>query len=157
CFDEKEDLQAFLINLPDSADNKGRIRAAYPDWHEATPEQRNAYRKEDRAKQRAIAEEKIRAGTAQAFNMDLEGRHGPHAPQQIETKTEEPPLRRAQRQLRGQKAQHWSGLSEADKLRVIEGEIDWSGVPPRNKEALLADEIDFAKITPEQFKFVYAD
>ncbi len=41
CFDEKQDLQAFLINLPESADRNLRLRL-HPDWREVTPEQRTS-------------------------------------------------------------------------------------------------------------------
>jgi hypothetical protein len=84
-WDEKEDLEAFLINLPESANHRDRLHAAYPDWHEATREQRDAYWKEDLANQRALAEAKIKSGTAPSFNMDLDGKHGPYEPQQIGT------------------------------------------------------------------------
>ncbi len=157
CFDEKEDLQAFLINLPESADHRRRISEAYPDWHQVTPEQRDAYLAEDRARQRAIAEEKVRNSTAQSFDMDLDGREGPHTPQPVRTEAREAPRERAERQLREQHAYRTSGLSEAGRLRMIEGEIDWAGVTAKDKETVLAREVDFARITPEQFRFVYED
>jgi hypothetical protein len=182
-FKEKEDLVAFLINLPESADNKGRISVAYPDWHDVTHEQRSAYLEEDRASQRLLAQEKIRAGTARSFNMDLEGAHGPYEPQRLESRSDEPPLQRVERQLSDFKASHpppkrdssfpagrigdllrglmdhsWeSGLTDAGKLRVLEGELDWTDVSDRDKEAVLAREVDFTKITREQFDYVYFD
>lgn len=156
-FDDRKDLEAFLINLPESADNRGRIKAAYPDWHEVTPEQRDAYLAEDRANQRALAEAKRRDGTAASYNMDLEGKHGPHKPQQVRADTREAPTDRVERQLRAHKRDGIGGLSEAGKLRVLEGEINWTGVDARHKETVLAREVDFAAITPEQFAFVYQD
>jgi hypothetical protein len=157
CFDQKEDLQAFLINLPESADHRRRIGEAYPDWHEATPDQRTAYLTEDRARQRAIAQEKVNNGTAQSFDMDFDGQAGPHPPQQIRTDSREEPLARVGRQLRFHHGHGMSGLSHAGRLRMIEGEIDWNGVDATHKEAVLSREIDFAKITPEQFRYVYQD
>lgn len=100
CFKHKEDLQAFLINLPESADHRRRISAAYPDWSSVTHEQRDTYLKDDRLKQRALAGEKVRAGTAQSFNMDLEGEHGPYEPQEIRRSGQKPPdIRPATRSL----------------------------------------------------------
>jgi hypothetical protein len=100
----------------------------------------------------------VKNGTAQSFNMDLEGEHGPYEPQRIEGRSNEPPAGRVERQLRDWKAYHsWGGLSEAGKLRVLEGEIDWTGVAAVDKEAVLAREVDFARITPQQFAFVYED
>lgn len=81
-FTEKEDLVAFLVNLPETAD-RGRIRRLYPDWREVTDERRIAYRAEDRSRLRALAAAKIEAGTATRFDMDLDGRRGPHAPQRL--------------------------------------------------------------------------
>ena len=82
CFKTEKDLVAFLINLPESAE-RNRIFAKYPDWSEVSHEQRTAYINQNMADQRALAMEKIRAGTAQRFNLDFEGKHGPYAPQQI--------------------------------------------------------------------------
>ena len=157
CFDEKQDLQAFLVNLPESADHRSRIRAAYPDWEQVSDEQRTAYLAEDRAAQRAIAAEKLKSGTAQSFDMDLEGKQGPHEPQHIRKADGPAPLERVERELRGFDAFRDEGLSEAGRLRMIEGEIDWTGVSAADKEVILAREIDFKRITPEQFTFVYAD
>src|SRR4051812_41442247 len=74
-FKERGDLEAFLINLPESADRNLRVKL-HPDWHDVTAEQRTAYLAEDRAMQRALAEEKLRDGTAPSYNMDLEGKLG---------------------------------------------------------------------------------
>jgi hypothetical protein len=156
-FDDRKDLEAFLINLPGSADNRGRIRAAYPDWQEVTPEQRDAYLAEDRASQRALAEQKLSTGAAASYNMDLDGKGGPYKPQRVRSDAGEEPLARVERQLAGHKRDGMPGLSEAGKLRVVEGEIDWTGVDARHKEAVLAREMNFAAITPEQFTFVYQD
>jgi len=171
CFDEKEDLQAFLINLPDSANHRARIAAAYPDWHEVTHEQRGAYLEEDRANQRLLAEGTVKSGTAPSFDMDLEGEHGPHEPQRIESRSKEPPIDRVERQIAAYQAVEavnakragypiasgeWPlGYSDTLKLLVLEGKMDWTGVIAKDKEAVLAREVDFAKITPEQFRFVY--
>ena len=157
AFDEKKDLEAFLINLPESADNRGRIRAAYPDWHDVTPQKRDTYLAEDRASQRALAESKLLNRTAPSYNMDLDGKHGPYKPQQVRNDDGETPLDRVGRQLRAHKRDGMPGLSEAGKLRVLEGEIDWTGVDAQYKQAVLAREVNFAAITPEQFAFVYQD
>src|SRR5262245_15753858 len=107
AFKGKEDLQAFLINLPESADRNLRLKL-HPDWRDVTPEQRDAYFEQDKLLFRAMAAERVRDGTAQSFNMDLEGEHGPHAPQHIERRSVEPPLERVERQLREYKAAHAS-------------------------------------------------
>jgi hypothetical protein len=80
CFKSEDDLVAFLVNLPESAD-RGRRLSLHPDWHEVTAAQRRAYIEEDDARLRAQAAAKREAGTAPTFNMDLDGRAGPHAPQ----------------------------------------------------------------------------
>jgi hypothetical protein len=75
CFARQEDLLAFLINLPESADRDAFI-AAHPDWHDVTHEQRLAYMEERDAKLRRLAEEKRKAGTADLFQVlrfDTEG------------------------------------------------------------------------------------
>jgi hypothetical protein len=182
CFQQREDLEAFLINLPESADRNLRLKL-HPDWRDVTPAQRDAWFEQDRLLFRAMAAERVKNGTAQSFNMDLEGEHGPHEPQRIERRSTEPPIERVERQLRDYKASHappkrdpslpdgtlgelihglmdhsWeSGLSEAGKLRVLEGELDWTGVSDRDKEAILAREVDFTKITRDQLEFVYED
>src|SRR4051794_9357122 len=81
-FKRKEDMVAFLVCLPESAD-RNRLRTIYPDWHDVTHEQRGAYMEEDRARLRALADEKLKAGTAQQFEMDLDGQNGPHIPQRV--------------------------------------------------------------------------
>jgi hypothetical protein len=83
CFKREDDLIAFLVNLPETAVQE-RLMTLYPDWKEVTHEQRVIYMEEDRARLRALAAAKMKAGTAQKFNMDLEGRHGPHTPQQLD-------------------------------------------------------------------------
>jgi hypothetical protein len=157
-FKEKEDLQAFLINLPESADRNKRLKL-HPDWRDVTPEQRDIYFEQDKLLFRAMAEEKLRDGTAQSFNMDLEGEQGPYEPQRIESRSKEPPIERVERQLQDWKTyRSWEGsLSEAGKLRVLEGELDWTGVDAKDKEILLAREVDFTRVTPKQFAFVYAN
>jgi hypothetical protein len=172
-FKEKEDFQAFLINLPESGD-RGLRRRLHPDWADVTPEQRDAYFEQDKLLFRAWADEKVKNGTAQSFIMDLEGKHGPYPePQRIRPRSAEPPLDRLERQLAHHKAgeavkareagypigpDEWPrGYTEALKLRVVEGNLDWTGVDARDKEAVLAREVNFAAITPEQFKFVYQD
>jgi hypothetical protein len=61
-FNRRADLMAFLVCLPASVDS--RLAA-------------------DTKRLRAVAEAKIATGTAQAFNTDLDGRAGPHAPQRL--------------------------------------------------------------------------
>lgn len=173
CFDEKQDLRAFLTNLPESAD-RGLRRRLHPDWGDVTPEQRNAYFDQDKLLFRAWADEKVKNGTAQSFIMDLEGEHGPyHEPQRIEPRSAAPPLDRLERQLADYKAaeaararsagypiepDEWPrGYNEPLKLRVLEGELDWSGVGDKEKEAVLAREVDFGKISRDQLNFVYED
>jgi hypothetical protein len=172
CFKEKEDLEAFLVNLPESADRYLRLKL-HPDWSDVTPEQRDAYFEQDKLLFRAMAAEKVKNGTAQSFNMDLEGQNGPHEPQRIENQSKEPPLARVERQIADYKAAEavnadragypiepgeWPrGSTDTLKLRVLEGEIEWTGVAAKDKEAVLAREVDFAGITPEQFAFVYQD
>ena len=181
-FREKEDLEVFLVNLPESAD-RDRLRKPHPDWADATPERRQAYRDEDRASLRAMAGEKVEAGTAPSFSMDLDGEHGPHPPRRVPAAGGEHPRDRLERQVAEYKAMHappvfapdspagrmgglarallddsWQdGLSEAGKLRVLEGNMDWAGVDPSDKEAILRREVDFARVTRKQFDFVYRD
>jgi hypothetical protein len=92
---------------------------------------------------------------------------------------EEPPLDRVERQLRHWKHDHsrefipdpatgrigpgthrwpedaWAVMPEADKLRVLETEIDWTGVHVLQKAVVLAREVDFTKIPPDQLDPVY--
>lgn len=156
-FDAREDLEAFLVNLPESANHKQRISAAYPDWDTVSHEQRDVYLAEDRANQRALAEAKRHAGTAASYNMDLEGERGPHEPQRIQATDQKSPLERVEGRLGALKADGWTGYNDPLKLRLLEGEIDWSGVAPRDKEAILKREVNFAAITPDQFEFVFQD
>lgn len=182
-FEEQQDLEAFLLNLPESADRNLRL-TLHPDWREVTPEQRAAYFEQDKLAFRAMAQAKIASGTSPSYNMDLDGVQGPYEPQRIPTpECSESPIERVERQLREYKASHApperdarlppgtlgnlvlglmdhsfeSGLSEAGKLRVLEGEIDWTGVSDEDRAAVLAREVDFTGITPEQFDFVYED
>jgi hypothetical protein len=155
-FREKEDLVAFLVMLPESADRGRRLRL-HPDWHDVTDERRTAYIEEDRLALRAKAQKKIETGNAQSFSMDLDGKEGPHSPQRIDPNPRQQPLERVEQQLRDHKAYRMQGLNDAGKLRVIEGEIEWTGIAFRDKEAILAREVNFAAITPEQFRFVYED
>jgi hypothetical protein len=120
-----------------------------------------------------MAAEKVRNGTAQSFNMDLEGKDGPYEPQRIESRSTEPAIDRVERQIAEHKAAEaviakragypidpgeWPrGYTETLKLRVLEGQFDWTGVAAKDKEAVLAREVNFAAITPEQFAFVYED
>lgn len=111
---------------------------------------------EDKLKFRAMAAENIASGTAHSYSMDLEGEHGPHTPQQIpETPSQEKPIERVVRQLREDGIP--GGLSEAGKLRFLEGEIDWDGVKARDKEVILSRVVDFSKIKSNAFEFVYQD
>jgi hypothetical protein len=154
-FDEQQDLEAFLINLPESADRNLRLKL-HPDWREVTPEQREAYMEEDKLMFRAMAREKIASGTAHSFIMDMDGEHGPYAPQQIpKVATQEEPLRRVERQLREDGIP--GGLSEAGKLRFLEGEINWDGVNAGDKAAILSREVDFSKMRSDAFEFVFQD
>jgi hypothetical protein len=71
----------------------------------------------------------------------------------------EPPLDRAERQLREWKAAN-NGLSmefEAGKLHVLEQDVDWTGVGDRDKQRVLAREVDFSKISRDELNDVYAD
>ena len=45
----------------------------------------------------AMAEEKMRAGTARSFSMDLDGKQDPDAPQEIQEAGGEPPIERRNR------------------------------------------------------------
>ncbi len=68
CFDKREDLLAFLVNLPESADHEAFV-ASHPDWHEVSDEQRELFMQERDAKLRQLTEEKQEAGTAEHFNV----------------------------------------------------------------------------------------
>jgi hypothetical protein len=73
---------------------------------------------------------------------------------------EETPLERVERELRDWKtyvpAAWEGGVSEVDKLRMLEGEMDWSGVSAKDKQSLLAREVDFTKITPDELDMLEA-
>jgi hypothetical protein len=94
---------------------------------------------------------------------------------------EEPALERVERQLRDWKIDHspefvpdpatgrigpgtyrptqdaWASISAAEKLRVLEAELDWNGVVDKAKESVLAREVDFSKMTRDQLNSVYED
>lgn len=99
-------------------------------------------------------------------------------------KADEPSLERVERQLRDWKHNHstefrpdhatgrigpgthrwendaWAVMAEADKLRVMEGELNWGAIGDINdhaKEALLAREVDFSKISREQLNSMYEE
>src|SRR5205823_3799297 len=81
----------------------------YPDWRDVTPEQRAAYMAEDKARLRELAGQKMAAGTALTFTMDLEGKDGPHQVQDFThlwRNPKEAPLARVERQLREWKEAH---------------------------------------------------
>lgn len=67
CFDQKEDLLAFLTNLPESAARDWVQQ--HPDWHEVSHERRIAYIEERRSHLRKLMEEKQKAGTADYFSV----------------------------------------------------------------------------------------
>jgi hypothetical protein len=93
----------------------------------------------------------------------------------------EPPLQRAERQLRDWKVANspafipdpaagrigpgtyrpaedaWAGATEVQKLAVLESELDWTGVSDKDKEALLAREVDFTKISRDELNGMYAE
>jgi hypothetical protein len=93
-------------------------------------------------------------------------------PVQERAAKDEPPLDRVERQLRDWKHAHstafvpdpatgrigpgthrwlddaWAVMPEADKLRVLESELDWTGVGDHDKAAVLAREVDPSK-SPE--------
>jgi hypothetical protein len=105
-------------------------------------------------------------------------------PAKERSKVDEPPLERVERQLRDWKHDHstdfrpdpatgrmgpgthrwlddaWVKMSESDKLRVLEGELDWGAIgaiDDRSKEVLLAREVDFSKISRDQLNSLYED
>ncbi len=128
---------------------------------------------QDKARLRALTQDQVRNGTAQSFNTDLEGKHGPYLPQRIDSRRDEPPLARVERQIAEYKAveatnakqagypiaaREWPrGYTETLKLRVLEAEFDWTGVSDEAKEAILGREVDFRRITRDQLEFVYED
>lgn len=68
CFDKREDLVAFLVNLPESAD-RDLFRKKYPHWQNVTHEERMAMMEEHRADLRKLMEEKQKDGSADYFNV----------------------------------------------------------------------------------------
>jgi hypothetical protein len=173
---ERQDLEAFLVNLPESLDGNLRLRL-HPDWRAVSPEQREAYAEQDKLLFRAWAAEKVRNGTAQAFNMDLEGEHGPHEPQRIEARGSEPPAVRIERQIRELKSRaefietvdrftappvhgfvdinqeeriigdSWGQLSESRKLEQLDT-LDWQGVTPLQRLCVIEGEVDLNRVSP---------
>ena len=77
CFNHKEDLLAFLVNLPETA-NRNWNRLLYPDWHQVTSEQRDAYLEENQARLRDLMQEKIQAGIAARFPVYPDDGSGPY-------------------------------------------------------------------------------
>jgi hypothetical protein len=67
-FSRKEDLLAFLINLPESADRDWIIRR-HPDWHDVTHEQRGVFLEEHQEYLRDLAAEKQQNGIPDYFNV----------------------------------------------------------------------------------------
>src|SRR5262245_50478651 len=49
CFDWREDILAFLANLPESAAITCNRRVPHPDWDEVTPELLSVYMEQDEA------------------------------------------------------------------------------------------------------------
>lgn len=95
-FKTAEDMQAFLINLPESGDRQ-RMRKLYPDWSEVTPEQRDGYMEDSRAKLRAAMEEKIATGSAQLYPVYPDDGSGPYnGKEPFRVKSIEPPLQRVE-------------------------------------------------------------
>jgi antirestriction protein ArdC len=108
CFDHKEDLLAFLVNLPDSA-NRNRVKELFPDWHEVSPEQRSAYIQENRARLRNLMQQKIEVGTAPRFPVYPDDGSGPYRGQEpfrIKTVSQELPLKRVESAIREYKETH---------------------------------------------------
>ena len=184
CFNRKEDLLAFLVNLPETADRYRRMKL-YPDWYEVTHEQREAYGEEDLARLRELMAEKQKAGTARHYPMYPEDDRGPfrdQEPLRIEADSKLPPVERVEEKLREYKERHrpppgdlslpagtagnfidrfldhsWeSGLSETGKLYVLE-KFDWSGVSDHDKEAILRREVDFTCITKDRIEWVFGE
>lgn len=66
-FDTRDDLIAFLVNLPESTLGP---KADYPNWADVTHEERRRMMVQHRAKLRRMANKMIRAGTANRFVVD---------------------------------------------------------------------------------------
>jgi hypothetical protein len=67
CFDTREDLIAFLVMLPESADRNWFEK--YPDWYDVSPEERASRFRKRRADLRQQAAEKRKNGSAGYFNI----------------------------------------------------------------------------------------
>jgi hypothetical protein len=157
CFDHKDDLVAFLLNLPWSA-IRDRVQMAHPNWNHASAERRAQYIEEDRALLRERAAAMLLAGTAPTFDTDLEGLNGPHIPQRIPD-PEIPSIRESlwdqvERQARFNGHSFESALKNAAILLFMET-LDWTGVDPQDKKAVFAETVAFERITPDQFAWVY--
>ena len=68
CFDRRDDLMAFLVNLPESAGELS-CGARNPDWAEISSEERHKRIEEHHAFLRNRMEEKRTAGTDKWFNV----------------------------------------------------------------------------------------
>ena len=66
CFDRKEDLLAFLVNLPESASRDWIVRR-HPDWDDVTHEKRGEYIQEHQEFLRKLAAEKQQKGEAKCW------------------------------------------------------------------------------------------
>jgi hypothetical protein len=156
CFKTKEDMLAFLVNLPESAD-RNRMKKLYPDWHEVTHEQRDAYFEDSAARLRVAMEEKQKAGTAQHFPVYPDDGSGPYCDKEpFRINSQEPPLVGIEQKIHDMKVyENFPGpLTEAGKLSVLE-RFDWSGVSAKDKETILEREVDFRGITQEDLEFIY--
>jgi hypothetical protein len=82
CFDTRDDLLAFLVNLPESADRDWLVRR-HPDWSDVTHEERTAMLREHRAHLRSLMAEKLADGRANWINvlaLDEAGHYSVNAP-----------------------------------------------------------------------------
>jgi hypothetical protein len=124
----------------------------------AVSEHRDAVRDSVARKQRSLSFlNSSSAGPSHPWPSELAKANPQHEPQRMESQGKELPIERVERQLRDCKtSQPWEGaMSEAGKLRVLEGSFDWTGVTAKEKQGVLVREVDFAEVTPTQFKFVY--